>query len=132
MSKTRLRHTLINQYFLHFCRLPYFYTFSLYENASFIIVSAETCQLSNELIHLNLECRHLIEAGLKWIKINSYLPFVCVDIRAFNVKLVLLLIDYIVKLYLYMTQSCLNNSWGHWLSSIKQMLCIWQLLCHEK
>ena len=41
MSKTILRHTLIEKYFWHFCWLPYLYTFSLYENASFIIVSAE-------------------------------------------------------------------------------------------
>jgi hypothetical protein len=29
MSKTSLRHTLINKYFWHFCWLPYIYTFSL-------------------------------------------------------------------------------------------------------
>jgi hypothetical protein len=32
MSKTILRHTLIKQYFWHFCWLPYLYTFSLYEH----------------------------------------------------------------------------------------------------
>jgi hypothetical protein len=42
MSKTLLRHTLIKKYFWHFSWLPYLYTFSLYENALFIIVSAET------------------------------------------------------------------------------------------
>jgi hypothetical protein len=41
MSKTILRHTLIKKYFRHFCWLPYLYTFSHCENASFIIVSAE-------------------------------------------------------------------------------------------
>jgi hypothetical protein len=35
-------HTLITKYFWHFCWLPYLYTFSLCENASFIIVSTET------------------------------------------------------------------------------------------
>jgi hypothetical protein len=39
MSKTILRHTLIKKKIWHFCGLPYLYTFSLYENASFIIVS---------------------------------------------------------------------------------------------
>jgi hypothetical protein len=46
MSKTLLRHTLINKYFWHFCWLPYLYSFSLYKNASFIIVSAETEYIS--------------------------------------------------------------------------------------
>ena len=46
MSKTLLRHTLIKKYFWHFSLLPYLYTFSLYENASFIIVSAETEYIS--------------------------------------------------------------------------------------
>jgi hypothetical protein len=46
MSKTFLRHTLITKYFWLFCWLPYLYTFSLYENASFIIVSAETEYIS--------------------------------------------------------------------------------------
>jgi hypothetical protein len=36
----------IVKYFWHFCWLPYLYTFSLYENASFIIVSAETEYIS--------------------------------------------------------------------------------------
>jgi hypothetical protein len=44
--KTLLRHTLKNKYFWHFCWLPNLYTFSLYENASFIIVSAETEYIS--------------------------------------------------------------------------------------
>jgi hypothetical protein len=34
------------KYFWHFCWLPYLYTFSLYENASLIIVSAETEYIS--------------------------------------------------------------------------------------
>jgi hypothetical protein len=41
MSKTILRHTSIQKYFWHFCWPPYLYTCSLYENTSFIIVSAE-------------------------------------------------------------------------------------------
>ena len=49
MWKTLLRYTLIEKYFWHFCWLPYLYTFSLYENASFIIVSAETEQLSTKI-----------------------------------------------------------------------------------
>ena len=46
MSKTLLRHTMIAKYFLHCSWLPYLYAFSLYENASFIIVSAETEYIS--------------------------------------------------------------------------------------
>jgi hypothetical protein len=46
MSKTILRHTLIKKYFWHFCWPPYLYTFSLDENASFIIVSADIFQHS--------------------------------------------------------------------------------------
>jgi hypothetical protein len=42
MSKTLLRHTLIKKIFLTFLLTPYLYTFSLYENPSFIIFSAET------------------------------------------------------------------------------------------
>ena len=42
MSKTLLRHTLIKKIFLTFLLKPYLYTFSLYENPSFIIFSAET------------------------------------------------------------------------------------------
>ena len=46
MSKILLRHTLTKK-FLHF-GLLYLYTFSLYENASLIIVSAETEYIANE------------------------------------------------------------------------------------
>jgi hypothetical protein len=42
MPKTLLRHTLIKKIFLTFLLTPYLYTFSLYENPSFIIFSAET------------------------------------------------------------------------------------------
>jgi hypothetical protein len=42
MSKTILRHILIKKIFLTFLLTPYLYTFSLYENPSFIIFSAET------------------------------------------------------------------------------------------
>jgi hypothetical protein len=38
-----------NKYFWHFCWLPYLDTFSLYENSSFIIVSAETEYISNQV-----------------------------------------------------------------------------------
>jgi hypothetical protein len=41
MSKTLLRHTLTKKIFLTFLLTPYLYTFSLYENPSFIIFSAE-------------------------------------------------------------------------------------------
>ena len=37
MSKTLLRHTLIEKIFLTFLLKPYLYTFSLFENPSFII-----------------------------------------------------------------------------------------------
>jgi hypothetical protein len=55
----------------------------------------KTCQFSSELLHLNLECRHSIEAGLKWIKRNWHLPLVRADSQTFNAKLVMLLIYYI-------------------------------------
>jgi hypothetical protein len=54
MSKTILRHTLIANYFWHFCWLPYLYTFSLYENASFIILSAETEYISTRSWYRNI------------------------------------------------------------------------------
>jgi hypothetical protein len=38
----------------HFCWLPYLYTFSLYENASFIIVSAETEYISTRSWYRNV------------------------------------------------------------------------------
>ena len=53
MSKTLLRHTLIAKYFWHFSWLPYLYTFSLYENASFIIVTAETEYISTRSWYRN-------------------------------------------------------------------------------
>ena len=46
MSKTLLRHTLIKKIFLTFLLKPYLYTFSLYENPSFIIFFAETEYIS--------------------------------------------------------------------------------------
>ena len=46
MSKTFLRHTLIKKKILTFLLKPYLYTFSLYENPSFIIFSAETEYIS--------------------------------------------------------------------------------------
>jgi hypothetical protein len=42
------------KYFWHFCWLPYLYTFSLYENASFIIVSAETEYISTRSWYRNI------------------------------------------------------------------------------
>jgi hypothetical protein len=54
MSKTIVRHTLIKKYVWHFCCLPYLYTFSLYENASFIIVSAETEYISTRSWYRNI------------------------------------------------------------------------------
>jgi hypothetical protein len=47
-------HTLIEKYFWHFCWLPYLYTFSLYENASFVIVSAETEYISTRSWYRNI------------------------------------------------------------------------------
>jgi hypothetical protein len=40
----------------HFCWLPYLYTCSLYENASFIIVSAETEYISTRSWYRNINC----------------------------------------------------------------------------
>jgi hypothetical protein len=53
-AKTLLRHTLIKKYFSHFSSLLYLYTFSLYENASFIIVSAETEYISTRFWYRNI------------------------------------------------------------------------------
>jgi hypothetical protein len=41
-------------YFWHFCWLPYLYTFSLHENPSFIIVSAETEYISTKYWYRNI------------------------------------------------------------------------------
>jgi hypothetical protein len=54
MSKTLLRHTLIKKIFLTFLLTPYLYTFSLYENASFIIFSAETEYISSKSWYRNI------------------------------------------------------------------------------
>ena len=54
MSKIFSRHTLINKYFWHFSWLPYPYTFSLYENESSIIVSAETEYISTRSWYRNI------------------------------------------------------------------------------
>ena len=54
MSKTILRHTLIKKIFWHFCWPPYLYTFSLCENRSFIIVSAETEYTSTRSWYRNI------------------------------------------------------------------------------
>jgi hypothetical protein len=43
-----------NKYFWHFSWLPYLYTFSLYENPSFIIVSAETEYISTRSWYRNI------------------------------------------------------------------------------
>jgi hypothetical protein len=53
MSKTLLRHTLITKIFLTFLLTPYLYTFSLYENPSFIIFSAETKYISTRSWYRN-------------------------------------------------------------------------------
>ena len=54
MSKIFLRHTLIKKIFLTFLLKPYLYTFSLYENASLIIVSAETEYISTRSWYRNI------------------------------------------------------------------------------
>jgi hypothetical protein len=59
MSKTLLRHTLIKKYFWHFCWLPYLYTFSLFENASFIIVSPETEYISTRSWYRNINYKEV-------------------------------------------------------------------------
>ena len=50
------------KYFWHFCWLPYLYTFSLYENASFIIFSAETEYISTITIP------HIFQTKFKKVK----------------------------------------------------------------
>jgi hypothetical protein len=47
-------HSFPVKYFWHFCWLPYLYTFSLCENASFIIVSAETEYISTRSWYRNI------------------------------------------------------------------------------
>jgi hypothetical protein len=42
------------KYFWHLCWLPYLYTFSIYENPSFIIVSAETEYISTRSLYRNI------------------------------------------------------------------------------
>ena len=54
MSKTLLRHTLIETIFFTFLLKPYLYTFSLYENPSFIIFSAETEYISRRSWYRNI------------------------------------------------------------------------------
>ena len=54
MSKTLLRHILIKEIFLTFLLKPYLYTFSLYENPSFIIFSAETEYISTRSWYRNI------------------------------------------------------------------------------
>ena len=54
MSKTLLRHTLIKKIFLTFLLTPYLYTFSLFENPSFIIFSAETEYISTRSWYRNI------------------------------------------------------------------------------
>jgi hypothetical protein len=61
MSKTLLRHTLIKKkYFCHFCWLPYLYTFSLFENASFNIVSTETEYISTRSLYCLSSTKQLL------------------------------------------------------------------------
>jgi hypothetical protein len=52
--ETLLRHTLIEQYFWHFCWLPYLYIFSLCENPSIIIFSAETEYITTRSWYRNI------------------------------------------------------------------------------
>jgi hypothetical protein len=54
MSRTLLRHTLIKKIFLTFLLKPYLYTFSLFENPSFIIFSAETEYISTRSWYRNI------------------------------------------------------------------------------
>ena len=55
MSKTFLRHTLIKKISFTFLFLAtYLYTFSLYENPSFIIFSAETEYISTRSCYRNI------------------------------------------------------------------------------
>jgi hypothetical protein len=54
MSKTLLRHILMKKIFLTFLLKPYLYTFSLYENPSFIIFSAETGYISTRSCYRNI------------------------------------------------------------------------------
>jgi hypothetical protein len=52
------------QAFWHFCWLSYLYTFSLYENASFIIVSADTEYISTRSWYRNINFLRANKANL--------------------------------------------------------------------
>jgi hypothetical protein len=54
--------------FWHFCWIPYLYTFSLYENASFIIVSAETEYTSTRSWYRNINfCPKVVAISDFWL-----------------------------------------------------------------
>ena len=56
-TKVNVKNTFTSHFdnnFWHFCWLPYLYTFSLYENPSFIIVSAETEYISTRSWYRNI------------------------------------------------------------------------------
>jgi hypothetical protein len=64
--------TLIKKYFWHFSWLLYLYTFSLYENASLIIFSAETEYISTRYWYRNI---NFLKANLRVrrvVKINHW------------------------------------------------------------
>jgi hypothetical protein len=54
LSKMTLEYPNLNKYFWHFSWLPYLYIFSLYGNASFIVVSAETEYISTRSWYRNI------------------------------------------------------------------------------
>ena len=68
LSKTILRHKLKKKIFWHFCWLPYLYTFSLYENASFIIVSVETEYISTRSWYRNINFLRDRIRRIQWSK----------------------------------------------------------------
>ena len=79
MSKTLLRHTLIKKIFLTFLLKPYLYTFSLCENPSFIIFSAETDYISTRSWYRNINflrdrIRRIFLYKVAYNKINPDYP----------------------------------------------------------
>ena len=80
MSKTLLRHTLIKQIFLTFLLKPYLYAFSLYENPSFIIFSAETEYISTRSWYRNINfLRDLHFKSVSVFSLVEYLFAILID-----------------------------------------------------
>ena len=98
MLKTLLRHTLITTQFWHFSWLPYLYTFSLCENASFINVSAETEYISTSSWYRNINfLRETWRVYYKWKELLNLREPMCSPRSALG-SVVLIVLDFFVVL----------------------------------